>query len=209
MDIQFYGGNCVTLTVQGIRMVIDDNLSELGAKSITKSSDAALFTGAHKKLTTDVKLIIDSPGEFELSSVSVYGIPARAHMDEDTQATSGTMYKFVWGDVSILVTGHIYPELNDRELERIGMIDVLIVPVGGNGFTLDPIGALGIVKKIEPKVVIPTHYDDQGLQFPVPQQSLEQALSSLGMEPAITTPKLKLKASDLTDSLQLVVLERV
>jgi L-ascorbate metabolism protein UlaG (beta-lactamase superfamily) len=208
MDIQFYGGNCITLTVQGARIVIDDNLSEIGAKSITKAGDVALFTGAHKRNTTDVKLVIDSPGEFEISSVSIYGIPIRAHMDEDKQQTSGTMYKFVWGDVSMLVTGHIYPDLSDRELERIGMVDVLIIPVGGNGFTLDPIGALSVIKKIEPKIVIPTHYDDQSLQFPVPQQTLEQALSSLGMEPTVTTSKLKLKASDITDSMQLIVLER-
>ena len=73
---------------------------------------------------------------------------------------------------------------------------------------LDGIGALKLVKKIEPKLVVPTHYEDGGLKFPVPQQSLEQALKALAMEPKETTQKLRLKPGDLADLTQLMVLER-
>ena len=49
------------------------------------------------------------------------------------------------------------------------MVDVMFVPVGGNGYTLDGVGALKLIKKVEPKLVVPTHYDDAMLQFPMPQ----------------------------------------
>jgi L-ascorbate metabolism protein UlaG (beta-lactamase superfamily) len=88
------------------------------------------------------------------------------------------------------------------------MVDVMIVPVGGNGYTLDGIGALKLIKKIEPKVVIPTHFDDRSLTFPVPQQPLDQALKSLAMEPKETVSKLRLKGSELGDLSQLIVLEK-
>ncbi len=39
MDIQFYGANCVTITYKGVRIVVDDNLSELGGKSISFNPD--------------------------------------------------------------------------------------------------------------------------------------------------------------------------
>jgi L-ascorbate metabolism protein UlaG (beta-lactamase superfamily) len=118
------------------------------------------------------------------------------------------MYKMVFEDFTMLVTGHIYPELSDAQLETIGMIDVMCVPVGGNGYTLDGIGALKLIKKVEPKIVVPTHYEDGGLSFPVPQQSLEQALKSLAMEPKETIAKLRIKHEDLADMTQLIVLER-
>jgi len=84
----------------------------------------------------------------------------------------------------------------------------MFVPVGGNGYTLDAIGALKLIKKIEPKLVIPTHYDDSGLKFPVPQQTLEEALKSLAMEPKETVTKLRLKSGELGDVTQLIVLEK-
>lgn len=207
MDLQFYGANCVVASGKQARIVIDDNLAELGAKSVTREGDIALLTASHEQPAPGVKLLIDQPGEYEVAGVSVYGISARGHMDEEGKKTA-TMYKLVAEDLSILVTGHIYPELSDDQLEAIGMVDVMIVPVGGNGYTLDGIGALKLIKKVEPKLVIPTHYDDPRLNFDVPQQTLEQALKSLAMEPKETVAKLKLKPADLGEVTQLVVLEK-
>lgn len=207
MDVQFYGANCVVISAKQVRIVIDNNLAELGAKSVAKEGDIVLFTGTHKEVPPGAKLVVDQPGEYEVSGVSIYGIAARAHMDTEEQKTA-TMYKLVLEETSILITGHIYPELSDSQLEAIGMVDAMFVPVGGNGYTLDGIGALKLVKKVEPKLVAPTHYEDPALHFPVPQQPLDAALKALAMEQKETIPKLKLKASELGDVTQLVVLEK-
>jgi hypothetical protein len=206
MDLQFYGANCVSLTHRGTRLVIDDNLADLGAKSVVKPDDVALYTGAHGGISAG-RLSFDSPGEYEVSDTSIIGIPARAHIDEEGQMNA-TMFKLIVGEQSVLITGHIYPDLNDTQLEAIGIVDLLIVPVGGNGYTVDPIGALKLIKEIEPKLVIPTHYADKALKFPVPQQELANALTELAMEPKETVSKLKLKPTELTDVTQLIILEK-
>lgn len=207
MDVQFHGANCVTMATKQARVTIDDNLADLGGKSASKVGDIALFTGAHADPTQQTKIVIDQPGEYEVSGISIYGIVARAHIDEAGKKTA-TMYKIITDDIRILVVGHAYPELSDAQLESIGMIDVMFVPVGGNGYTLDAVGALTLVKKVEPKLVVPTHYEDKSLQFPVPQQSLEQALQGLAMEPTERVAKLKLKAGTFGETTQLVVLEK-
>jgi len=206
MDIQFYGANCLSFTTKQARVLVDDNLAGLGGKSPAKDGDIMLFTTAHGQPNINPKINIDTPGEYEVSGVSIYGIPARAHIDEQGQKTA-TLYKVTVDDMNILITGHIYPELTEKQLEDIGLIDVMIVPVGGNGYTLDAVGALKLIKKVEPKLVIPTHYDSAKLQYDVPQQSLETALTTLAMEPKETVSKLKLKAADLGDVTQIVVLE--
>jgi L-ascorbate metabolism protein UlaG (beta-lactamase superfamily) len=206
MDIQFYGANCLSITTKNARVIIDDNLAELGSKTVAKPGDVNLFTGAHGKVS-GAKIVIDQPGEYEVSGVSVYGIAARSHMDETDKKTA-VVYKLVIDDLRILIVGHIYPELSDRQLETIGMVDVMFVPTGGNGYTLDGVGALKVVKEIEPKLIIPTHYEDNSLAFPVPQQPLEEGLKALAMEPKETLTKLKLKAADLAETTQLIVLER-
>jgi L-ascorbate metabolism protein UlaG (beta-lactamase superfamily) len=206
MDLQFYGANCLSISHKGARIVIDDNLAELGAKSITKPDDVVLFTShAHEEL--NARLIFDSPGEYEVSDVSIVGIAAQAHMDGPDKLTA-TMFKLIIGEQSLLITGHISPKLNDKQLEAIGHVDILVVPVGGNGYTTDPTGALQIIKAIEPKLIIPTHYADKALKFPVPQQDLAQALKELAMEPKETVAKLRLKPNELTDVTQLVILEK-
>lgn len=207
MDIQFYGANAFVLSNKHTRIVIDDNLADLGAKSITKAGDIAIFTGAHGAPAVETKLILDQPGEYEVSDVSVYGIQLRSHMDEDKQKNA-VAYKLIFDDIRLLVAGHIHPDLSDRQLEAIGTVDVLVVPVGGNGYTLDPVGAAKLIKNIEPKLVIPAHFDDGSLAFPVPQQPLAAALTTLGIEPNQTTEKLRLKASDLAEATELIVLER-
>ncbi len=207
MDIQFFGANCIILNGKQGRLVIDDNLDELGAKSVSKEGDIALFTGPHKDLARSAKLVIDQPGEYETAGISIYGILARAHMDEEKQQ-SATIYKIVFDDTTVLVTGHIYPDLTDDQLEAIGMIDVMLVPVGNSGYTLDAIGALKLIKEVGPKVVIPTHYDSSKLKYPVPQQTLEEALKTLGMEPKETVAKFKPKAAEYTENAQLIILEQ-
>ena len=207
MDVQFYGANCLVITGKQTRLVVDDNLESLGAKSVTKDGDIAIFTGHYEVPGRQVKLLVDQPGEYEVSGVSIYGIAARAHIDEEGQKNA-TMYKLMLDDMNVLVVGHIYPELNDTQLEAIGMVDVMFVPVGGNWYTLDGIGALKLIKKIEPKLVIPTHYDDEALKLPVPQQSFEQALKTLAMEPKESVARLKLKSTELGDATQLIVLEK-
>lgn len=208
MEIEFHGANCFSLSSKKARVVVDDNLDKLGLKSVTKAGDIALFTLETTPSKAEPKLVIEQPGEYEVSNVSVQGVAARSHMDEEKK-TSATMYKVIIDDVRIGVIGHVYPEISDDQLEELGTIDVLLIPVGGNGYTLDPIGALKIIKKIEPKLVIPSHYADKSVKYEVPQQELSEAVKGLSMEPKETVDKLKLKPSDLmTEGTQLVVLKR-
>lgn len=207
MDIQFHGANCIVLNDRSARVVIDDNLVDLGAKTIAKVGDISLFTGAHATPSQPPKIIIDQPGEYEVSGVSIYGIPTRSHIDEENKKNA-TIYKIVMDDIRILIVGHIYPALTDAQLEAIGMIDIMIVPVGGNGYTLDPIGALKVIKAVDPKMIIPTHYESKGLAFAVPQQPLEEAVKVFAMEPKEAVTKLKVKAAELGETMQLVILEQ-
>lgn len=210
MELQFYGANCIRITTKNSAISVDDNLKELGLKPALKADDVALFTQellSKNSDTTKAKLVIDQPGEYEVANISIQGIAARSHMDEEGQK-SATIYKITIDDTKIVALGHIYPELTDKQLENIGMVDVLLVPVGGNGYTLDGVGALKMIKKIEPKLVVPTHYYDKEINYEVPQQELQSALQQLSMEPADTVEKLKLKGLELSDATKLIVIKR-
>jgi hypothetical protein len=207
MDMQSYGANCLVLSNKQTRLVVDDNLAALGAKSITRDGDICLFTsGEHPAVAAKAKLVLDMPGEYEASGVSIFGLQARAHMDEEGKK-SAVIYKITWGETRVLVTGHVFPKLTETQLEAIGIVDVMFVPVGGNGYTLDATGALQLIKAVEPKIVVPTHYDDAHLHYEVPQMGLEDALKTMAMEPKERVSKLQFKPAEVTDTTQMVVLD--
>jgi len=187
-------------------VVVDDNLADLGLKSVTKPDDIALYTMLPKKEGA-ARLNITDPGEYEVSDISIRGIAVRGHMDEADQLTA-TIYKIDYDDIRLAIVGHVHPDIHEDQLEAIGGVDVLIVPVGGNGYTLDGVGALKVIKEIEPKVVIPTHFAEKGINYEVPQQELADALKGLAMEPAQTVAKYKIKPAEYTEAAQLIVLER-
>lgn len=206
MELTFYGANCIRLAAKKALIVVDDNLAVLGLKTITKPTDISLRT--NKALPEqEATFRAEMPGEYEVSGVVIRGIAARAHMDEEGKKNA-VIYTIEADDTKVVVLGHIYPELTEDQLEAIGMADIAIVPVGGMGYTLDGAGALNVIKQIEPKVVIPTHYSDKAIRYEVPQTELAEAIKNLGMETAETAAKYKIKPSELSDTTKLVILER-
>ncbi len=204
MEFQYYGANCISLATKSTRIVVDDNLKELGKKGIIKQGDVALFTN---ELKSDVaRLSFCYPGEYEVGEISIVGIPAKPFMHDDS-GKQITMFKLMVSDITILITGHILGELDTAQKEAIGNVDIMFVPVGNNGYTLDSIGALSLIKDIEPKLVIPTHYKSSNLKYPIEQTSLDQVLKDLPMEIKDRSNKLKIKQNDLSDITQLFILE--
>ena len=206
MELTYYGANCLRIATKKAQVVVDDNLNQLGLKSATKPNDINLrtFSGIprHKSRFT-----ADTPGEYEISGVVIHGVAARAHMDKEGKYNA-IIYTIQADELKLVVLGHIYPELSDEQLEQIGAVDIAVVPVGDSGYTMDGIGALKVIKQIEPKIVTPTHYADKAVKYEVPQVELAEVLKNLAMEPSETVDKYKPKLADLTDTTKLIVLER-
>lgn len=207
MELQYFGANCVKITSRKFSIVVDDNLDQVGLKSITKPADISLRTSLIFPEHKLAAFTAETAGEYEISGAVIHGIAARGHMDEKG-TMSAVIYTIEGEDAKIGVLGHIFPALSEEQLEQIGLLDAVIVPVGGNGYTLDGIGALSVIKQIEPKLVIPTHYADKAIKYEVPQAELTDAVKGLGMEVAETIAKYKVRASEPTDTTKLIVLER-
>jgi L-ascorbate metabolism protein UlaG (beta-lactamase superfamily) len=206
VELSYFGANCLRITTKKAQVVVDDNLQKLGLKSITKPSDISLKTFKEVP-NNDSRFKVDMPGEYETAGVIIHGVAARAHMDEEGKSAA-TIYTLEADGTRVAILGHIYPELSEDQLEEIGMVDIVVVPIGNSGYTLDAVGALKLVKQIEPKVIIPTHYADKDINYEMPQVELSDALKNLGMEMSETLDKYKYKPTELSDAMRLIVLNR-
>lgn len=209
MDIEYKGGNCVVLTVKKNTIVVDPKLSDIklkdqGANATVQLVTQPSFEAPHGPET----LVIAGPGEYEVVNLSIRGVAARAHLDAEGDGLKATMYSVASEEISVAIVGHVHPDISEEQLEALGVVDVLIVPVGGGGYTLDAAGAVDVVRKIGPKIVIPTHYADSAADYPVPQADLDAFVKELGAAVEVSS-KLKLKAGTFGEVLTVQQLNRV
>ena len=210
MDIEFFGGNCFRIKTKQAVIVIDDCLAKMGKKTVANDKAVAFYTADATYDEASAKasrLVIQTPGEFEVGDVTVRGVAARAHMDTDDQKTA-TVYQFMYSGQTVSVLGHIHPDVSGDVLELVSGSDVLIVPVGGNGFTLDPVGATQVIKKAEPAVVIPSQYHIDSFAYEVPAQTLEDfaKVASLNLEEPVDSFKVGKSGEEGAAQTRVVVL---
>jgi L-ascorbate metabolism protein UlaG (beta-lactamase superfamily) len=207
MEFQFKGANCVQITTKSGVILTDPNLATLGLKppSLAKVDVCLLTNKEFTPVDTGDAFVIDAPGEYEVKDYAIRGLYVKSHLTDS--ATGTTSYRLSTQDLNVAVVGHTYPDLSEEQLETIGVVDVLILPVGGNGYTLDPVGAAQVVKKVDPKIVIPTHYADPAISYPVPQAELEEFIKELGA-PVEQAEKLKIKRDTLSETLTVYQLQR-
>lgn len=194
-DIEYKGANSVVIATKKMSLVVDPKLSIVGLKDTPVKG--AIQLGTEQRFMVDSKdtaLTVEGPGEYEASDFSIRGIAARRHIDEPMARKESTVYRIEVGDVRIALLGNVADKLEDEQLEALGVVDLVILPVGGGGYTLDPTSAAMLVRQIDAKAVIPIHYKDDAIKYEVPQESLSVFTTELGA-PVETSAKLKMKSA--------------
>lgn len=194
-DIEYKGGNTVVISTKKAKLVTDPKLSIIGLKDINTKDAIVLATDERFALASpDAVLTIHGPGEYEVSDFSIRGVAARRHIDTEADKKQSTMYRVEVGDVRIVILGNIDEKITEDQLEELGVVDMVIIPIGGGGYTLDAVQATRVVRKIEAKVVVPVHYADKAIKYEVPQDGLDMFVKEFGGA-VEQTAKLKIKSA--------------
>lgn len=209
-DVEYKGGNAVMFTTKKQRIVVDPALSVVGLKDMAVKGEVVVATEHRFVVETTTKSVcFDGPGEYEIGDVSLRGVSARRHIDTEADGLRSTLYRMTIGEVRMAIIGNIASTLNESQLEAIGVVDIVVLPVGGGGYTLDATAAAAMVRQLEPRVVIPVHYADTALQYEVPQDSLEVFVKELGAPVLEAGAKWKVKgASSLPEQMTVVAIGR-
>lgn len=209
-EIEYKGANAVVIKTKNAVLVTDPRLSIVGLKDIKINNAIELATEARFALNDEnSRLLIEGPGDYEVGDFLIHGIAATRHIDSDSSELS-TIYSVQIDDIRIAVIGNIAASPSDDQIEELGMIDIVILPVGGGGYTLDGVSASTIVRSINPKLVIPIHYFDEAIKYEVPQDELEIFVKELAapVDSAGTKLKIKSAASMLAQPLTVVKIDR-
>ena len=206
-EIEYLGGNCVKIISKEQAIVIDPKRSVFGLDDVISDNLIELSTEARLATHNNRAFLqIDGPGEYEVANFSVRGFPANRQTDFNNEQ-SVTNYSINSNGINIVVLGNIANELSEAQLEELGVADILIIPVGGGGYTLDAKVAGDIVTKMDPRIVMPVHYSHEGLKYEVPQDAFERFADELG-SPIQELDRYRVKkAESLPEALEIVKLK--
>ena len=169
-DIEYKGGNTVVISTKKSSLVTDPKMSVNGEKDIVIKDGVELVTEERFATRNDnYKLTISYPGNYEVSDFTIAGYPEKRHIDGDSEGKKSVIYSIDISGVKIGLLGNIGPNISDDQLENLGVLDILILPIGGGGYTLDATSAASIARRSDAKVIIPVHYSDDGIKYEVPQ----------------------------------------
>lgn len=207
MEITYLGMNAVRLTSKDVAILCDPYPVTSGLPEIKTIQDATLLSVPDGTPSAKSGMVLDGPGEYEIKGAMITGVPAQLHIDAEEDGRRSAVYSILIDGVRVGYVGNIAPKLSKDQIELLSQIDVLIIPVGGHGLTLDAQSASEIVSQLEPKYVIPVHYDDGATKYEVPQDSLDVFLKEVGATPE-PMPKLRVTPRDLPVETTIAVLSR-
>ena len=163
MDITWHGHSCFRLNERGIASVVTDpfDYQAVGYKPlnlrgdiVTVSHDAAghNFVSAVKGR----KRVITGPGEYEIGGVFITGVQTNGKK-RSADEMRNTLYVFDYNGVTVAHLGDLREVPSQSQIEALGDVNVVLIPVGGGGGLSAP-KAVEVISLLEPGFVIPMHY---------------------------------------------------
>lgn len=209
MIINFFGGEFFKVqfgdTILAFNPVSKDSslkTAKFGADIVLSTLNHPDTNGIDQVSFGDKKpFAITGPGEYEAKGIFIKGFMSKSGYDGEDRIN--TIYTVTLEGMNICFLGGINTtELPQEADEAIDQVDILFVPVGGNG-VLEPAQAYKLAVSIGPKIIIPMHYGDIG-----GKDALKAFLKEAGENPA-PEAKLTLKKKDLEGKdADVIVLEK-
>lgn len=206
MQILWKGQACFQIIAtkgkgEQVRIVIDPYDSSIGLRLPSLETDVGLVTHEHydhnnTKALRGSPFLIEGPGEYDVKGVFVRGIESFHDANQGKDRGQNTIYMIEAEGIQLCHLGDLgQAELTAEQVEAIGNIDILFIPVGGV-YTIAAKEAVKIVGQIEPRYVIPMHYQIPKLKIKL--EKVDAFLKGMGIKPEEPQAKFSVKTKDLT-----------
>ena len=212
MNISYFGHSCFKIEEkingENIVLVTDPFSKEITSLKVPNiEADIVTVSHNHKDHNNVSALranpfVIDTAGEFDIKGVIVEGIYSYHDNKKGAERGNNIIFRFDIEGLSLVHLGDLGDVLDNKQLEKIGGVDVLFIPVGGK-YTLDAKKAVEVISQVEPRIVIPMHYKNKDVRIDL--DDVEKFVKELGIAPSYEE-KLKLNKKDLpSEDMRLVI----
>lgn len=215
MMITWLGHSCFKIQdkagPEGVTIVTDPYDKKIGLKAPNFEADIVTISHDHDDHNNAASLrgtpfVIDTAGEYDIKNILVKGVESYHDEKKGSERGLNIMYRFEVDGISVSHLGDLGHTLDDKQLEFLVGTDILLIPVGGK-YTLDAKKAVEVVSQIEPRIVIPMHYNDGETNIK-DLDNVEKFIKEMGIKPT-EEDKLKINKKDLPqEDMELVILRK-
>lgn len=204
-DVKWLGNTCFRIKSRDATVLMDPVGRESGyAVPKQKADIVTLSAPAAKRGLANVEgeyTLIEGPGEYEVQDVFLSGI--RTRRTDGAKHPFNTVYLVEMDEVLFCHLGSLNKRLTEAQVEALGDVDVLFVPIGG-GDGLTPTGATEVIGQIEPRLVIPMRY-----QFAAEdgKRAVGEFAAALGLAEVPREDRLTIRKNALPDTMGVTILD--
>lgn len=208
-EIRWFGHNCFRIRAREATVITDPVGKKTGYTLPKQTADIVTISHDHPGHTNLAAIkpefqTINGPGEYEIHEVFIDGM--RAYHDKEQGESLGynTVFRLEFGGLTYAHLGDLGHPLSDEQTEILNGVDILFAPAGG-GPVLPASDMAEVIGAISPRMLIPMQY--RAGKGDKDRNEIEPFAKHLSMDPPQPIDKLTVKASDLTDQMQFVLLK--
>lgn len=208
-EITWLGHACFRIKSRDATIITDPYDKSLGMGTLNQKAEIVTVSHdhPHHNALSGVKsdpYVINGPGEYEVRGVFVTGVWSFADDKGGKEGGRNTIFLFHVDDAQVCHLGALGHTLNSHQLEALGDVDVLMIPVGSKS-ALSSSKAIEVISQIEPRIVIPM-LDGSGKSADE-QAALDKFMKESGIKEWTPQEKVVVKGGDAEGPMQVIVLE--
>ena len=174
LKITWYGHAAFLITTgHGIKIITDPYKpgGSIVYRSIPDESDIVTVSHEHPDHNYVEGLpgkptVIKGAGKHEVKGIVVEGTMTYHDDAGGSQRGDNIVFTFSADDIRVCHLGDLGHRLGDQEVQQIGQVDVLCIPVGGF-FTIGPQEATRVADQLQPHLIFPMHVKTAKCNLPI------------------------------------------
>jgi L-ascorbate metabolism protein UlaG (beta-lactamase superfamily) len=202
MKIKWLAHSSFLITSEGGKKIITDPYSVGGGINYTSINEFAdIVTISHDH---GDPLIIKGNGTRDVGSIKIRGIASKHDESEGSKRGKNTIFCFSVDGINSCHLGDLGHSLGDKQIDDIGSVDILFIPVGGY-YTIDTSQATAICKFLHPKITIPMHYKTSKCDYPI--STVEEFLTDKENVRTLNSSEAEFKKDNLPVKPEILVIK--
>jgi L-ascorbate metabolism protein UlaG (beta-lactamase superfamily) len=211
MEITWFGHSCFRLRSKEVIGVIDPFQKSVGYAPLKLTADFVLVSHDHPGHNNvdgvgGSPRVLIGPGEYEIKSIPIVGIQTAHDGEGGRRRGRNVVWIVEMDEVRLAHLGDLGGPLTTDQVEQMGRIDVLCLPVGvHNGLNIAQ--SLETAIQLEPRIVIPMHFHNESRTATTPLETVDAFLREQGASGVVPQSRLTVTKASLPEEPQTVLLD--
>jgi len=172
LQIRWHGHACWEITNDKTLVTDPHDGKSIGIQAPTVQGDIILVSHDHydhnsvKTVEKEGSKVVTDTRKRNINDVEIRGIESFHDEAKGAKRGNNIIFQFTMDGINFCHLGDLGHDLDEEAVQKIGQVDVLFIPIGGT-FTVDDKQAWKLIKKINPRIIVPMHYKIGGLSLPI------------------------------------------